>query len=162
MKIRPALAFALALATAAAPPAAWAEKGLDPVEMWQADPTQILDGATVSLDDFMWIARPVVVFADTPADPRYQQQMALIEERIEALALRDVVVIVDTDPGARSDVRLRLRPRGFMLAMIAKDGTVFQRKPSPWDVREMSRAIDKLPQRQEEIRSGTARTATGG
>jgi hypothetical protein len=161
MKIRPILAFALALGAAASLPPAWAENGLDPVEMWQADRTQILDGSTVSIDDFKWIARPVVVFADTPADPRFQQQIALIEERIDALALRDVVVIVDSDPAARSEVRMRLRPRGFMLAMLAKDGTVFQRKPAPWDVREMSRAIDKLPQRQEEIRSGLG-TATGG
>jgi hypothetical protein len=161
MKIRPILAFALALGAAASLSPAWPEDGLDPVESWQADRTQIIEGPTVSLDDFKWIARPVVVFADTPADPRFQQQLALIEERIDVLALRDVVVIVDSDPGARSDVRMRLRPRGFMLAMIAKDGTVFQRKPAPWDVREISRAIDKLPQRQEEIRSGVG-TGTGG
>jgi hypothetical protein len=49
---------------------------------------------------------------------------------------------------------MQLRPRGFMLALVSKDGSVFQRKPAPWDVREISRAIDKLPQRQQEIRDG--------
>jgi hypothetical protein len=82
--------------------------------------------------------------------------MTYLRSRPTDLAARDVVVIVDTDPAARSAVRTQLRPRGFMLALLSKDGSVFQRKPAPWDVREISRAIDKLPQRQQEIRDGTA------
>ena len=151
----PALILAALLAAAAAP-AARAENGIDPVATWQADRTRIFDASEVDLAQFAWIARPIVVFADTPADPRFQQQMRYIAERPDVLALRDVVVIVDTDPAARSSVRTTLRPRGFMLAMVSKEGTVFQRKPAPWDVREMSRAIDKLPQRQQELRDGTA------
>ena len=69
----------------------------------------------------------------------------------EELALRDVVVIFDTDPAGRSDTRLRLRPRGFMLALMGKDGAIKARKPSPWDVRELSRSIDKMPMRQQEM-----------
>jgi hypothetical protein len=156
MTFRPALILCALLAVAAPAPAALAENGEDMVAVWQADRTRIFDASEVTLADFHWIARPVVVFADTPADPRFRQQMRLIEERIEVLALRDVIVIVDTDPAARSSARMTLRPRGFMLAMLTKEGTVFQRKPAPWDVREMSRAIDKLPQRQQEIRDGLA------
>ena len=155
MTFRAAFAFAILLGAAAPATALWAENG-PALEMWEADRTQILDSAGVSLADFQWIARPIVVFADTPADPRFRQQMDLIESRIEELAIRDVVVIVDTDPDAMTSVRTQLRPRGFMLAMLTKEGTVFQRKPSPWDVREITRAIDKLPQRQQEIRDGTA------
>jgi len=33
-----------------------------------------------------------------------------------------------------------------------KDGSVALRKPSPWSVREISRAIDKMPSRREEMR----------
>ena len=156
MTSRPALILAALLAAAAPAPAALAENGDDMVAAWQAERTRIFDASEVTLEEFQWIARPVVVFADTPADPRFQQQMRYIEDRIDDLARRDVVVIVDTDPSARSSVRMTLRPRGFMLAMLTKEGTVFQRKPAPWDVREMSRAIDKLPQRQQEIRDGTA------
>ncbi len=153
---RSALMLALILGAAAPVSVACAENGLDPVEVWEADRAHVFDGSEVALDQFLWIARPVVVFADTPADPRFQEQMALIEERMDVLTARDVVVIVDTDPAARGPVRMQLRPRGFMLALMEKDGTVFQRKPAPWDVREISRAIDRLPQRQQEIRSGTA------
>jgi hypothetical protein len=151
MTSRTALILALLLG-AAAPLSSVAAQ--TPAEVWQADRVHVFDGTEVTLEEFLWIARPIVVFADTPADPRFQQQMALIEARKEVLAARDVVVIVDTDPAERSAVRTKLRPRGFMLALLEKDGTVFQRKPAPWDVREISRAIDKLPQRQQEIRSG--------
>jgi hypothetical protein len=156
MTFRPALFLAALIAGAAPASLAFAENGADKVAAWQADRTLILDAADVSLADFQWIARPVVVFADTPADPRFQQQMTYLRSRPTDLAARDVVVIVDTDPAARSAVRTQLRPRGFMLALLSKDGSVFQRKPAPWDVREISRAIDKLPQRQQEIRDGTA------
>jgi hypothetical protein len=71
------------------------------------------------------------------------------------LDVRDVVIITDTDPAARSAVRTQLRPRGFMLAVIDKDGQVKQRKPLPWSVREISRAIDKMPTRQQEIQDRT-------
>ncbi|WP_227445287.1 DUF4174 domain-containing protein [Cognatishimia sp. F0-27] len=113
---------------------------------------RILVATETSLDDWLWIKRPVVVFADSPADPRYVEQMQLILDRLDALDLRDVVVITDTDPAARSSVRTKLRARGFMLVVIAKDGTIVTRKPAPWDVREISRSIDKLPLRIQEIR----------
>lgn len=107
------------------------------------------------LDAWLWIRRPVVVFADSPADPRFIEQMTLLGERLDALAERDVVVITDTDPAARSPVRQKLRPRGFSLVLIAKDGTIVARKPSPWSVREISRSIDKLPLRQQELKLKT-------
>lgn len=109
--------------------------------------------ADVTLSEFLWQKRPVVVFADTPADPAFAEQMRHLEARWPELAERDVVVITDTDPSAASDARSRLRPRGFMFVLMDKDGTVAQRKPFPWDVREISRAIDKMPIRREEIRA---------
>ena len=112
-----------------------------------------VDAAEVALSDLKWQKRPVVVFADTPADPAFVEQMRFLADRWPELAERDVVVITDTDPAVMSDARTRLRPRGFMLVLIDKDGTVAQRKPFPWDVREISRAIDKTPTRREELRT---------
>jgi hypothetical protein len=112
-----------------------------------------LDAANVTLSDFLWQRRPVVVFADSPADPAFAEQMALLESRWPELAERDVIVITDTDPQAEGEIRQKLRPRGFALVLIGKDGTVALRKPSPWDVRELTRAIDKMPMRREEIRA---------
>lgn len=118
----------------------------------QAAPSIILDGLDVDLSQFVWIKRPLVVFADSPNDPRFAQQMELLNARLDDLAIRDVVVLTDTDPSSAGPLRNELRPRGFMLALIAKDGTVILRKPLPWDVREISRTIDKLPMRQQEIK----------
>ncbi|PIL18513.1 hypothetical protein P775_18235 [Puniceibacterium antarcticum] len=104
------------------------------------------------LSEFKWLKRPVVVLANNPADPRYVQQMELITERLDVLAERDVVVITDTDPAAKTAIREQLRARDFMVVLLSKEGTIVLRKPFPWDVRELSRAIDKLPLRQQEYR----------
>lgn len=104
------------------------------------------------LEEYLWLKRPLVVLADSPNDPRFAQQMDLINKRLEDLATRDVVVLTDTDPSTLSPLRERLRPRGFMLVLIGKDGNVYLRKPFPWSVREITRSIDKMPLRQQEVR----------
>lgn len=101
--------------------------------------------------DFLWNSRPVVVFADTADDPAFREQMRVLQGRSDALVERDVVVITDSDPQANSPWRQQLHPRGFSLVIIDKDGQVKQRRPLPWDVREISRAIDRLPLRRQEI-----------
>ena len=141
-----ALALTMILSTSAP-----AQSADDPVALWNADRTVPVDATGLDLAAFQWVARPVVVFADSPNDPQFVQQMELFADRAEELALRDVVVIFDTDPAARGDIRLKLRPRGFMLALLGKDGQIKARKPRPWDVRELSRSIDKMPMRQQEM-----------
>jgi hypothetical protein len=121
------------------------------LERWEEDRTQIFDGADVTLSELQWLARPLVVFADSPHDPRFRQQIDLLMDGLDDLAERDVIIITDTDPGAQSDLRNELRPRGYMMALVAKDGRVALRKPVPWSVRELSRSIDKMPMRQQEI-----------
>lgn len=118
----------------------------------------ILPAAETSPEEFLWQARPVIVFADTAADPAFRTQIAALQEQPGALSERDVVVITDTDPTANSVWRSRLHPRGFSLVIIDKDGQVKQRKPQPWSAREITRAIDKFPLRREEIgRAGVVR-----
>ncbi len=111
----------------------------------------ILPAAEAQPQDFLWQARPVVVFADTAADPAFLEQIRALERDPVALNLRDVVVITDTDPAANGIWRRQLRPEGFSLVLLDKDGQVKQRKPAPWSVREISRAIDKFPLRLQEI-----------
>ncbi|MEM9577705.1 MAG: DUF4174 domain-containing protein [Pseudomonadota bacterium] len=113
----------------------------------------------VDLTQFKWKKRPVVVFAESDLDPAFVEQMELLRARTDELASRDVVVITDTEPQPLSDLRRKLRPRGFMLVLLNKEGTVNVRKPFPWDVREISRSIDKMPIRKREIREQKARAA---
>lgn len=142
-------AFILSLILAGTAATAMAQSA---VELWQEDRSRIFDATEIDLADFVWVARPIVVFAQTPNDPQFGQQMDLLTARIDELALRDVIVITDTNPDTPSALRTALRPRGFMLAIIAKDGRTALRKPAPWDVREITRSIDKMPLRQQEIR----------
>lgn len=119
----------------------------DPVELPLIRPAGESD-----LSEFLWTIRPVVVFADSPADPRFIEQMELFSSELEALEVRDVVVLTDTDPAAQSPLRTKLRPRGFAMVLVGKDGGVKLRKPAPWTVRELTRVIDKMPIRQREVR----------
>ncbi len=132
-------------------PALAAEEASPP----ETDPL-FVDGTAVEIDAFHWLKRSIVVFADSPNDPRFIQQIDLLEDRTEALRERDVVVLTDTDPAARSPLRKELHPRGFTMVLIGKDGTIYLRKPFPWDVREITRSIDKMPLRQQEIRDRRA------
>jgi hypothetical protein len=139
----------IALAALVAWPAAAQERTV--IERWEEDRTQVFDGAEITLDELNWVARPLVIFADTPNDPRFRQQMDLLLAEVELLAERDVILITDTDRAAMTDLRTALRPRGYMMTLIGKDGRVALRKPAPWSVRELSRSIDKMPLRQQEI-----------
>lgn len=106
--------------------------------------------ADVSLDDLLWLNRPVLLFAQRPDDPLLVRQLAALAEEWPALKERDVTVIVDSDPKSESDARTRIRPHGFMMVLLSKDGAIAQRKPRPWSARELIHAIDKMPLRIEE------------
>ena len=101
-----------------------------------------------------------MVFADSEDDPAFQAQMELLREQTDDLRARDVIVLTDTDPAARGALRLKMRPRGFMLVLVGKDGEIKLRKPRPWDVREITRSIDKMPIRQREIRDAKEKFGT--
>mgnify|MGYP000247341917 CR=1 FL=1 len=142
--MKPVLAFVLASFMALHLPQA-----LDAAE---ADNSGLVQsGETAELSSFLWLKRPIVVFADSAQDPRFQEQMARLLADEAALLDRDVVVLTDTDPAAASALRKKLRPRGFMLVLIGKDGGVKLRKPHPWTVRELTRTIDKFPDRLREV-----------
>jgi len=130
--------FVIALALAGAPLVGTA----------QEDTTDTADRPLVtdadSIDQFRFTAIPLIVFADTPNDPRFIRQMELLEARKQALFDRDVVIITDTDPVTLSPLRRDLRPRGFSVVLVDKNGRVNLRKPEPWDVRELTRSIDKM------------------
>ena len=172
MKRRPFLAAPLALLGLAALPAAAQElagtaaegeqaAALAPVDRWLADPATVFDAAEVDPEDFRWIARPVIVFADAPVDPAFRRQLEELTLRPAALAEREVVVIVDSDPDGRSAARRAHRPRAFEVVLIDKDGVVKLARPSPLTVREITRAIDASPIRQQELRDRRGTTSEG-
>ncbi len=108
-------------------------------------PFDTVPASETVLADLLYVKRPVVVFADSPNDPNYLRQIDLLARDPEALAARDVMVITDTDPANPSELRKKLRPKGFSLVILDKDGKTTIRKPLPWAVREIGNAIDKFP-----------------
>ncbi len=122
------------------------------------DQLQVIDitdpaSGDISIEQFKWQKRLLIILADSPFDPRFVEQLAYLDGEEHFLTERDVVVLRDTDPAAKSELRRKFRPRDFVIILVAKDGTVFLRKPTAWSVREFSNAIDKLPIRQQEIKS---------
>lgn len=101
--------------------------------------------------DLLYLKRAVVVFADSANDPNYIRQLDLLTRDTADLVERDVIVITDTTPKPPSALRQQLRPRGFSLVVLDKDGQPELRKPLPWDTREITHAIDKFPSRRAEM-----------
>lgn len=106
-----------------------------------------------SLDEHLWNARPLIIFASSENDPRLLQQLQWLELEAEEIEDRDVVIIVDIEADETSELRIKYRPRDFQIVLLGKDGEVKLRKPFPWDVRELSRAIDKMPMRIRELQA---------
>lgn len=138
---------------AAAPGAAQAPEPGTLATAWdpEAEGLQVLDAAGIDPAVFLWQRRIVAVLADSPNDPAFIRQMRDILERPGDLLERDVVVVIDSDRNSGSPLRRMLRPRGFMLAIIEKDGEIKQRRPAPRDLREISAAIDHFPLRRQEM-----------
>ncbi len=103
------------------------------------------------LDSLKWVARPIVIFAEAPQDPRLLHQMAEFEGDMEELDAREVEIIVDATPGQMTPLRKRFHPSDFNVIVIDKDGTVIYRKPDPVTVSEIIRLIDRTPIRQQEL-----------
>jgi len=63
---------------------------------------RVLSASEAEPSEFLWQARAVVIFADTPADPAFVEQLAALRRDPAPLIARDVVVITDADPSAAS------------------------------------------------------------
>lgn len=122
-----------------------------PVPEAPAPSLRVLPAAEVEPEALLYEARPIVVFADSPQNPSFVQQLEALNASPLSLIDRDVVVVTDSDPSANGAWRRLLRPKGFSLVIMDKDGQVKLRRPSPWNVREITRAIDKFPSRRQEI-----------
>ena len=96
-----------------------------PAEAVETEPELIRSGVDVlSLDEFLWLNRLVIVFADSERDPRFVKQMEMLSITPEDLETRDVVVLIDTEPDADSALRERFHPRDFQLLLLGKDGEI--------------------------------------
>jgi len=117
--------------------------GISSQSAWASD--------AVTLDQYLWNARPLVIFAPSEDDPRLTQQLKWLEDEKAEIEEREVVVIVDVAGEQSTPLRDKYHPRDFQIILVGKDGQVKLRKPFPWNVRELSRQIDKMPMRRQEM-----------
>ncbi len=107
----------------------------------------------LTIEEFLWQKRVFIIFSNSPFDPNFIEQVGFLEQGVGELLEREVVVLIDSSPEVESAIRTELRPRGFAIILIGKDGIIYLRKPTTWNVREISNTIDKFPIRQQELRS---------
>lgn len=111
----------------------------------------VLDAREIDVRDFIWSRRIIVIMADTPDDPVFNRQVEALRAAEADMLLRDVVIVIDAHPNDRSPLRQVLRPRGFMSAIIDKDGEVKARRPAFRTAREWIAVIDRFPTRRQEM-----------
>lgn len=116
-----------------------------------ADIFRTLTPETRDLSAYRWNARPVVIFALSPEDPDYTQAMAGLQQAEAGLAERDVVVLTDTDPGAKGLYRARIAPEGFTMLLIGKDGRIKLQSRTVLSVDQLFASIDRMPMRLREM-----------
>ncbi len=110
-----------------------------------------LDARDTDVRDFIWTRRLLVVMADTPDDPQFTRQLEALRARDMDFVERDAVVIFDAHPEDNSPLRQVMRPRGFMTAIIDKDGEVKARRPAVRSARELVAVIERFPTRRQEV-----------
>jgi hypothetical protein len=125
--------------------------GLVATPVMAKEPFAAVSASDIVLADLFYQKRIVAVFADDPNDPSYIRQMELLAANTNDLVERDVILVTDTNPDTASELRLKLRPSGFSLVIMDKDGSNTLRKPRPWSTREITRSIDKFPSRRIEM-----------
>ena len=120
------------------------------------------------LDPYRWQNRVLLVFAPSDNDGRLSATRKLAREHSRGFEDRHLITVVALTEGEAPEGQplgriqtdsLReqygIGPSDFAVFLIGKDGGVKLRNPFPWDVRALSRQIDKMPLRQQEIRSSS-------
>ncbi len=103
------------------------------------------------LAGYRWESRPVLVFAPSASDPRYEAQIASFRDAAEALAERDIVVLADTDPRSGSALRRGIGDDDASVILVGKDGGVKLRAAAPVDPAVILDLVDGMPMRRREM-----------
>ena len=117
------------------------------------------------LGDFLWQARPLLVFAPTDSDPRLVETMRRIDASRCDFADRDMVLgrivtdgtstldgqVVDTAQAQRLASEFGVGANGFSVVLIGKDGGEKLRVNDVPDLAEIYAVVDGMPMRSREV-----------
>lgn len=112
---------------------------------------QSLSPSTADLNPYRWHNRPLVIFAPSKSDTAYVEQMAMLEKNKTALADRDIIVLTDTSPSDKGQLRRQLNPKGFEVVLVGKDGGMKMRKTTPLNTEVLFSTIDQMPMRKAKL-----------
>jgi hypothetical protein len=119
----------------------------------------------MNLEQYQWKNRLLLVFAPSPEDEQYQEQLELLANDDE-LAERDLVLfhLFESDSGFAGETRLseedvtqlqeqfRIEPKDLTVVLVGKDGTEKERWKRTVETSELFSLIDAMPMRQAEMR----------
>lgn len=106
---------------------------------------------TADLNQYRWHNRPVVIFAPSEKDARYQQQIAMLKANPSGLAERDIIVLTDNAPNQSGQLRSQLKPKGFEVVLVGKDGGMKLRETTPISSEALLSTIDQMPMRKAKL-----------
>jgi hypothetical protein len=129
---------------------------------------------TRSLASLVDTNRVLLVIAPSDADPRFQQQLALLRGHAAEMKDRDLVLVanlvhagppvdadtlrtlpapylVDSD-GLATRRRFPVEGGGFAVLLLGKDGDEKLRSATPIPMARLNQTIDAMPMRQEEMK----------
>lgn len=124
------------------------------------------DGISVTLEQFKWESRVLLIFAKDSDSNIYQAQIESLKSHQEGLTDRDLVILSMFDQGCstldgnyiddKSAERIRNkfsdRKETYSVFLVGKDGGVKLHKHQLLSVDELFSVIDKMPMRQREMR----------
>ncbi len=119
-----------------------------------------------SLRQHQWEDRVILIFAESAAHPRYQEQQKLLQSNEEGLTDRDLVVYrlfkqKAINPGGEimkmkwADELKREFNRSrksFFFVLLGKDGGVKLRSDQVVEMKQLFELIDSMPMRRAEMR----------
>ena len=130
-----------------------------------------------SMDQFAWNHRPLLVFAPSGDDPRYQAQREAMEATRADFDERDMVwieVLGADGPVRAAGQTLRDRvaaalrerfdvaPERFAVLLVGKDTTVKRRSDQAVEMASLYQQIDRMPMRRAEMRRRSGNSTQHG
>lgn len=111
-------------------------------------------------------ARPLLVFAPKPDDPRLEIQMRTLQEHASEAHERDVVMValpyntpsptaaqLSSDDALDARRRFGVAPGEFAVILLGKDGGSKLRSSKPISMQKLDDTIDAMPMRRDEMKS---------
>lgn len=117
----------------------------------------------LSLRNYQWQHRIVLIFTPSERSLAYQQQME--QWNVKGIRERDIKIVkvlgresgqIDERRISRASVeqlrqQFKVAPEDFAIILVGKDGTEKQRSQTPVDPATIFQVIDAMPMRQQEM-----------